>query len=53
MASETSITSGTVLLVKLLLEELAGGMYSDIYNHIVYPALAGYERLQGGRHLDL
>ena len=47
MASETSITSGTVLLVKLLLEELAGGMYTDIYNYIVYSALIGYERPLG------
>ena len=38
MASETSITSGTVLLVKLLLEELACGMYTYIYNNIVYSA---------------
>ena len=33
VASETSITSGTVLLVKLLLEELACGMYTYIHNY--------------------
>ena len=47
VASETSITSGTVLLVKLLLEELVCGMYTYIHNYIVYLALIGYERPLG------